>query len=170
MNPRWQVAVLTQNFRPPQVTTTSLNGYGDALSVNGMTLYMGAAFEKYWGGRNARDSFNVLYLKGKQLGGGACVGDKCLKTWHPLRASADAESNGFWEVITRRDGMRQWAYKGFALYTFSGDETPGQHRGQATYSFVELDGSPENLERTTWLGVIGKAAGGAGVYWNIAKP
>jgi len=169
-DPRWQVAVLTRNFRPPQVAVISLEGYGDVLSVDGMTLYMGTAFEKYWGGRSMRDSFKVLYSRGKRLGGGACVGDECLETWRPLPAAADAESNGFWEVITRRDGTPQWTYKGFALYSFPGDETPGQHRGQATYSFVELDGSPDNLERATWLAFIGSASGGAGVYWNIAKP
>ena len=169
-DPRWQVAVLTRNFRPPQVAITSLEGYGDVLSVDGMTLYMGTAFEKYWGGRSMRGSFKALYSRGKRLGAGACVGDECLETWRPLAAGADAESNGFWEVITRRDGTPQWAYKGFALYSFSGDEAPGQHRGQATYSFVELDGSPDNLERATWLAFIGSASGGAGVYWNIAKP
>ncbi len=169
-DPRWRVAVLTRNFRPPQVAVTSLEGYGDVLSIDGMSLYMGTAFEKYWGGRSMRDSFRVLYSRGKRLGGGACVGDECLETWRPFPAPADAESNGFWEVITRRDGSRQWAYKGFALYTFSGDEAPGQHRGQATYSFVELDESPANLERATWLAFVGSAGGGAGVYWNIAKP
>ncbi len=169
-DPRWQVTVLTRNFRPPQVAVTSLAGYGDVLSINGMTLYMGTAFEKYWGGRSMRDSFKVLYSRGKLLGGGACVGDECLETWRPVAAAADAESNGFWEVITRRDGTRQWAYRGFALYTFAGDEAPGQHRGQATYTFVKLDGSPENLERATWLAHIGSMSGGAGVYWNIAKP
>ena len=167
---RWSMAVLTENFRPPRVTVTALEGYGDALSVDGMTLYTGSAFEKYWGGRNLRDSFKNTYGRGKRLGGDACADADCLKSWRPFLASAKARSTGFWEVITRRDGNRQWAYKGYAVYTYAGDEAPGQNRGQATYAFATPDGTREEIERTVWLAELGKTYGGAGVYWNIAKP
>ena len=167
---RWTMAVLTENFRPPQVAVTALQGYGDALSVGGMTLYTGSAFEKYWGGRNLRDSFKNTYGRGKRLGGDACVDAECLETWRPFLASAKARSTGFWEVITRRDASRQWAYKGYAVYTHTADDAPGQNRGQATYAFATLDGTPEEIERAVWLAELGKTYGGAGVYWNIAKP
>ena len=167
---RWRMAVLTENFRPPRVAVTGLEGYGDALSLDGMTLYSGSAFEKYWGGRNLRASFKNAYIRGKQLGGAACGDAECLKLWRPFLAAADARSTGFWEVIARRDGRRQWAYKGYAVYTYAGDEAPGQNRGQATYAFAELDGSPDELERAVWLADLGKTYGGAGVYWNVAKP
>ena len=149
---------------------TALQGYGDALSVGGMTLYTGSAFEKYWGGRNLRDSFKNTYGRGKRLGGDACVDAECLETWRPFLASAKARSTGFWEVITRRDASRQWAYKGYAVYTHTADDAPGQNRGQATYAFATLDGTPEEIERAVWLAELGKTYGGAGVYWNIAKP
>ena len=167
---RWSMAVLTENFRPPGVTVTALEGYGDALSRDGMTLYSGSAFEKYWGGRNLRDSFKNAYDRGKRLGGDACANLGCLQEWRPFHASADARSTGFWEVITRGDGSRQWAYKGYAVYTYAGDEAPGQNRGQATYAFATLDGSPEEIERAVWLAELGQTYGGAGVYWNVAKP
>ena len=167
---RWSMAVLTENFRPPRVAVTALEGYGDALSLDGMTLYSGSAFEKYWGGRNLRDSFKNGYNRGKRLGGDACADDECLQTWRPFHAAADARSTGFWEVITRPDGSRQWAYKGYAVYTYAGDEAPGQNRGQATYAFATLDGSREEIERAVWLADLGKTYGGAGVYWNVAKP
>ncbi len=166
----WSLAVLTGNFRPPQVAVTALEGYGDALSLDGMTLYSGSAFEKYWGGRNLRDSFKNAYRRGKQLGGDACADAECLKAWRPFHAAADARSSGFWEVIPRRDGSRQWAYKGYAVYTYAGDEAPGQNRGQAIYAFATLDGSPEEIERAVWLAELGKTYGGAGIYWNVAKP
>ena len=167
---RWTMAVLTENFRPPGVAVAALEGYGDALSLDGMTLYTGSAFEKYWGGRNLRDSFKNAYDRGKRLGGNACADARCLTMWRPFRAAADARSTGFWEVFTRRDGSRQWAYKGYAVYTHAGDEAPGQNRGQATYAFATLDGSAEEIERAVWLAELGGAYGGAGVYWNIAKP
>ena len=167
---RWSMAVLTENFRPPRVAVTALEGYGDALSLDGMTLYSGSAFEKYWGGRNLRASFKNAYDRGKRLGGDACVDAECLTRWRPFHASAATRSTGFWEVITRPDGSRQWAYKGYAVYTYAGDEAPGQNRGQATYAFATLDGSREELERAVWLADLGKTYGGAGVYWNVAKP
>ena len=167
---RRTMAVLTENFRPPRVAVTALEGYGDALSLDGMTLYTGSAFEKYWGGRNLRDSFKNAYDRGKRLGGDACADAECLKLWRPFHASAAARSTGFWEVVTRRDGSRQWAYKGYAVYTYAGDEAPGQNRGQATYAFATLDGSPEEIERAVWLAELGRTYGGAGVYWNVAKP
>lgn len=167
---RWKVAVLMENFRPAQVAVTTLEGYGDVLSLNGMTLYAGSAFQKYWGGRNLRDSFKNAYNKGKKLGGDACADPECLQSWHPFVAPADAQSNGFWEAIRRPDGTKQWAYKGYALYLYMGDKAPGQNNGQATYAFAKLDGSDEDLARTTKLAEITKAAGGAGVYWNVAKP
>ena len=67
-------------------------------------------------------------------------------------------------------GTRQWAYKGYALYTYADDEAPGQNRGQATYTFAKLDGGPDDLERAAWLAELGETYGGAGVYWNVAKP
>ena len=166
----WSLAVVTENFRPPQAAVTALEGYGDTLSEGGMTLYTGSAFEKYWGGRNLRDSFKNLYARGRRLGGDACGDSECLQMWRPFHASDDARSTGFWEVITRRDGSRQWAYKGYAVYTHAGDEAPGQNRGQATYAFATLDGSPDELERAVWLADLGETYGGAGVYWNVAKP
>ena len=167
---RWHVAVITENFRPADVAVTALAAYGDVLSLKGMTLYAGSAFEKYWGGRNLRDSFKVAYFRGKRLGGDACADIECLQAWRPFRARADARSNGFWEIVARPDGINQWAYKGFALYTHVGDTAPGQNRGQGTYAFADLDGSSENLHRAATLADIGNAGGGAGVYWNIAKP
>ena len=167
---RWRMAALTESFRPPRVAVTALEGYGDALSIEGMTLYSGSAFQKYWGGRNLRDSFKNAWHRGRRLGGDACADDECLELWRPFPAPADARSTGFWEVVERGDGTRQWAYKGYALYTYADDEAPGQNRGQATYSFAKPDGGPDDIERAVWLAELGDTYGGAGVYWNVAKP
>ena len=170
VNDRWRVALLTQNFRPPEVAVNTLEGYGDAMSVRGLTLYTGSAFQKYWGGRNLRDSFKISYHRGKRLGGDACAEAACLKVWRPFEAAADAVSHGFWEVFTRSDGTGQWAYKGYAVYTHADDTAPGHNRGQATYAFASLEGNPEELSRAARLANLGSASGGAGVYWNVAKP
>ncbi|HEY4368929.1 MAG TPA: hypothetical protein VGN07_16965 [Steroidobacteraceae bacterium] len=167
---KWSVAAVSNNFQPMKVGITTLDGYGDVLSLNGMTLYGGYAFEKRWGGRNLRDTFTNAYYKGKKLGGAACATDQCLNTWHPFLAPANAQANGFWEPIKRADGTTQWAYKGYALYTYAGDKAPGQHNGQATYDFAKVEGVGFDFQRVSYLQEISKASGGVGVYWNIAKP
>lgn len=167
---RWHVAALTRNFAPPAVSVRTLAGYGDTMVVDGMTLYGGYAFGKRWGGRNLRDTFKDAYHKGKTLGGAACDDDQCLKSWQPFVAPANAQSSGFWEPIVRADGTRQWAYKGFAMYTFAGDTAPGEHRGQAVYDHKKPEGSESYLQKVAFYEKVGKASGGAGIYWNIAKP
>lgn len=167
---RWSVAVLSKNFQPSTVSVRTLEGYGDTMTVNGMTLYGGYAFGKRWGGRNLRDTFKDAYHKGKKLGGTACDDEQCLGSWKPFLASADAEYGGFWEVIPRADGTHQWAYKGFALYTYVSDAKPGDLLGHALYDFKKPEGSNAYLQKIAFYESVGKASGGAGIYWHIAKP
>jgi predicted lipoprotein with Yx(FWY)xxD motif len=169
LDKRWTVAKLTESFTPAKVGVASLEGYGDALIVDGMTLYGGYAFEKRWGGRNLRDTFTNAYYKGKRLGTAACVQAKCLSSWRPFMAPSNAQPQGFWEPLSRPDGSKQWAYKGYALYTYAGDAAPGQYYGQATYDFADL-GDGFDFKRVSYLQEISRASGGIGVYWNIAKP
>jgi predicted lipoprotein with Yx(FWY)xxD motif len=169
VDPRWSVAAVSENFHPAHVSVALFNGYGAALTLDGMTLYGGYPFEKRWGGRNLRDTFTNQYARGKRLGAAACL-DGCLKSWHPLLAPADATSNGLWEAVARPDGTRQWAYKGYALYTYAGDKAPGDHNGQAIYDFAKTEGDASDLKRTAFFADIAKADAGAGIYWNIAKP
>jgi len=165
-----QLALLKENFRPEGVAVTAPPAYGDILTLNGMTLYTGSAFEKYWGGRNLRGSFQVAYSKGKHLGGNACVSSQCLQSWRPFTAAADAKPSGFWELFTREDGSRQWAYKGFALYTHSYDEVPGHLRGHSLYDIADVDGDVDAFERSAMLARVSGTASGAAVYWSVAKP
>jgi predicted lipoprotein with Yx(FWY)xxD motif len=171
VDPKFHLAALTQDFTPPQVAVRTLNGYGDALAFNGMTLYGSYPFEKRWGGRNLRDNFShSAYYKGKQLGAAGCIDAACLQHWQPLRAPADAQADGFWEPIARPDGSKQWAYKGYALYTYAGDQVAGAHSGQATYDFHHPEGSYSYFKYAVFLADVARAPGGAGIYWNIAHP
>jgi predicted lipoprotein with Yx(FWY)xxD motif len=168
---RFEVAALTRDFRPQGVAVTSLEGYGDVMSVRGMTLYGGYPFEHRIGGRNQRDDFtHNSYKKGKELGPNACADAQCLTLWHPFLAPADAEPDGWWEPIARPDGSRQWAYKGYALYTYAGDKESGDHSGQAVYDFVPPDGGYPDFQRLMLFVNMTHVKAGAGVYWNIAKP
>ena len=99
------VPVLAQTAMPAKVADTSK---GKALvDSKGMTLYI---FDK--------DS----------TGKSACSGT-CATNWPPLMAAGDAKASGDWGVVTRDDGMKQWAYKGKPLYTWAKDTKPGDTTG-----------------------------------------
>lgn len=162
---RWTAAIVSENYRPRGVAVEPREGYGDALTVNGKTLYTGIAYEARWGGRNLRDNYRNAYYRGKKLGGNTCLG-QCLTAWQPFQPAAGETSNGFWEVITREDGSKQWAYKGYALYTYARDKMPGDMNGNDVYDIV-ADGTEDSYERAA---VLVEVNGRAGVYWHIAKP
>ena len=50
----------------------------------------------------------------------------CAQAWPPVLAAANAKPVGSWTIFTRKDGKRQWAYDGYALYTSSLDQRPGE--------------------------------------------
>lgn len=83
----------------------------DGLLVNaqGLTLY---TFD-----RDARNS-----------GRSSCNG-QCAVNWPPHLASASDRASGDYTIVVRDDGRRQWAYKGWPLYTWPEDQEPGDKYG-----------------------------------------
>jgi predicted lipoprotein with Yx(FWY)xxD motif len=55
--------------------------------------------------------------------------NSCEQYWPPLRPPAGFELSDKFSVIKRRDGSLQLAYDGRPLYTFAGDQKPGDTRG-----------------------------------------
>jgi hypothetical protein len=53
--------------------------------------------------------------------------------WHPVLAPADARAQGYWNVYDRADGTKQWAFQGYALWTFDGDQGPGDINGDDSW-------------------------------------
>ncbi|MBY0509724.1 MAG: hypothetical protein K2P94_06185 [Rhodospirillaceae bacterium] len=64
-------------------------------------------------------------------GAPSCGADACLHTWKPFAAPLLAVAIGDFTVINRPDGIRQWAFKGEPLYTWSGDVELGDARGRS---------------------------------------
>jgi predicted lipoprotein with Yx(FWY)xxD motif len=56
-------------------------------------------------------------------------GVSCTQVWPPVLALDDAVEVGKWSLAEREDGVRQWAYDGFALYTSHLDERAGDVLG-----------------------------------------
>ncbi len=169
-DPRWSIAVISEDSRPQGVSVRTLNGYGDVLSLNGMTLYGGHATDSRNGGYSLRGNYTFLYTQDKRLGAAACTDAPCLQAWHPFLAPADAQADGFWEAVARPDGSKQWAYKGSALYTYAGDGSPGDHNGQGLIDYARIEGSASELERALFFADFKEGRGSLGVYWSIAKP
>jgi predicted lipoprotein with Yx(FWY)xxD motif len=68
-----------------------------------------------------------------------CVEKPCLEQWSPVLAPHVARSIGEWDVITRDDGLKQWAYQGRPLFRYSGDVLFGEAAGHGVA--FDLDGN-----------------------------
>lgn len=53
----------------------------------------------------------------------------CLDVWPAVIADKDAKPIGKWTIVERKEGFRQWAYDGYAMYTSILDEQPGDVNG-----------------------------------------
>ncbi|MCK1354593.1 hypothetical protein IVB56_26970 [Bradyrhizobium sp. CW7] len=101
---------------PPKPATSPakviLTKQGPTLvDLNGMTLYY---YERDTTGKTSN-----------------CNG-KCVESWVPLPATADAKAVGDFTVINRNDGSKMWAYRYRPLYTSPADKASGEANGNAT--------------------------------------
>ena len=86
---------------------------------------------------------NTLYLFKKDSGTkSACTG-ACASAWPPLRASGkptvgSGVNASMVSTTPRSDGKPQVTYNGHPLYTFSGDQNPGDTSGQGVNAFGAL--------------------------------
>lgn len=112
-----ELAMSVMPTRPPMMIT-----------AKGLSVYTEARYHLQYGGRETRGGYHYDYDDAKAVGTQACMGE-CNRTWVPVLAAPGAQSGGFWEVMTRPDGKRQWAYKGSALYTYADDKMKGDIKG-----------------------------------------
>lgn len=80
-------------------------------------------------GRLIGSTGNTLYTFGKDTNGMSNCNGQCAANWPPLAVEANAKAMGDYTIITRSDGMRQWAYKGQPLYYFVKDTKPSDMSG-----------------------------------------
>eukprot|EP01032_Pedospumella_encystans_P027461 gene27461-31039_t len=82
---------------------------GALVGPNGMTLY---TFDKDTAGN------------GKSV----CNG-QCATNWPPFMAADGDKAAGDFSIVTRDDGKKQWAAKGWPLYYWIKDTKPGDKTG-----------------------------------------
>ena len=91
------------------VQSTDIGGQMVLTDANGMALY---TFDKDTNG------------DGKSV-----CNDDCAVKWPPLMADDTAQPEGDFTIVTRDDGTKMWAYKGWPLYYWYEDMAAGDTKG-----------------------------------------
>jgi len=160
-----EVALVNRHFMPAALKIENVPLLGPTMVTDkGMSVYTQTRYRTFYGGRSTRNGFWYTYADGKAVGTRGCV-DACLKMWKPVIAPRNAQGSGYWEVMARPDGTRQWAYKGAALYTYAEDKMPGQDNGNNRHEIIFGD-----VEGKTDLSLTGgdrRGASGSGFYWRL---
>ena len=86
-----------------------------------------------------------------------CIGE-CALAFKPLIAPWMASGLGDWSVVTRSDGSKQWAFRGQALYRYSGDVKPRETSGNGKNNFAAIVLEPP-APLPAWVTVLGGDAG-----------
>ena len=71
----------------------------------------------------------TLYTFDKDSAGKSACNGPCATNWPPALAVDDAKPMGPWTIVTRDDGLKQWAYNGKPVYAFAKDAKPGDTTG-----------------------------------------
>lgn len=86
------------------------------------------------GGVLADGKGRTLYVFKKDSPMQSACYDGCARAWPPFIASTNAKEEGDFSILNRKDGGRQWAFKGQPLYFYAGDTSPGEATGDGSGS------------------------------------
>jgi predicted lipoprotein with Yx(FWY)xxD motif len=111
-------------------------------------------------------------LSGEQNGNWICTSAACLAAWHPLTVSAHVApkgSVGSLGAVKRPGGMMQVTVNGMPLYTFAGDTSPGEDKGQGvkdvgTWNAVSSSGQPVTSAAVPAGSTSSSSSAGGGGY------
>lgn len=168
VDPRWSPALVVRyngasgaNIRPAHIT-------GHVLTTpDGKALYRQQVYYYSVSSHDLPRAVPYTPIVARAVGAKGCVG-KCTSEFVPFAAPADAQPEGFWNVLTRDDGSKQWAYNGYALYTYVGDKKPGDMRGLNIWDLSINDPSLGMVSDLTSLKI--NAEGMSAIFWTAAYP
>ena len=115
------------------------------------------------GAAHARGGTLGVYQEGLAVGITPCeIGNRseCEVSFKPVLAPGNAVPSGFWTLYARPDGRQQWAYQGYALYTYIGDKKPGDMIAKDKFDIIVNSSSQE----------AAPARFQAGLFWRISTP
>ena len=164
---KYQPVVLARLFVPEQASVRMDASRGPLIATaKGITLYRRDTSYHQPDGHGLPGSSPGDQAVGRAMGTRSCV-NECLKSYHPFVPAADALPSGFWDIVHREDdGSRQWAYKGFAAYTYVGDKKPGDKTANDTYDVLVADSNDVDVFAT---GVV-KNTDSAAMIWKYLEP
>ena len=76
----------------------------------------------------SRDGRTLYTFDKDSAGKSVCTGG-CLAAWPAFTVANPKLAGGDFSIVTRDDGVQQWAFKGKPLYFFAGDARPGDANG-----------------------------------------
>jgi predicted lipoprotein with Yx(FWY)xxD motif len=167
---RFRAALIVRFFMPSGATIRRTIELGNILVTRGgATLYQRdrVTTEELHQFRTDHGSPAL----GRLLGTSTCDSE-CTKTWRPFAAPAKALPSGYWDVLRRGDGTRQWAFKGFALYTYAADK-PGDLKGNRVYTLETVGGNAKHEAAAAADLRATEDVAGAGVgamFWHAVVP
>lgn len=98
-------------------------------------------------GEYTNDQRRTLYTYDRDpVGKSACVG-KCAEVWVPFPVGPQEVDGRDFVINTRESGERQWAVRGKATYTYSGDKADFDTRGSG------VDGAWRVLRNPDWISI-----------------
>jgi predicted lipoprotein with Yx(FWY)xxD motif len=71
----------------------------------------------------------TLYTFDKDSAGKSACNGPCAANWPPALVADDAKAMGPWTIVSRDDGLKQWAYNGKPVYAFAKDAKVGDKAG-----------------------------------------
>jgi predicted lipoprotein with Yx(FWY)xxD motif len=98
-----------------------------ALIVTATSALANPTVEKS-GMLTSRDG-RTLYTFDKDQSGKSNCNGACIAAWPAFTVANAALAGGNFSIITRDDGVAQWAFKGKPLYFFAGDAKSGDANG-----------------------------------------
>ncbi len=163
---KYQIAMVVSYFIPREASMRDDIARGPLVATaEGMTLYRRDTSFHQSNGHGLPKSTPGNQSVGRAMGTKSCDAT-CLKTWHPFLASASAQPSGYWDIYVRPDGSRQWAYKGFALYSYAGDKRPGDKTGNDIYDVLVADSADHNVYEQGPVNNPTMAA----MFWSYVEP
>ena len=169
-----QAATLYRYYRPTVIAVQNSVELGKVLSdaATGKTLYRRDAHQD-GRGHTLRHATTLRPDVGRDIGTKTfCPEAQCSADWSPYPAPASLTvPQGHWSFYTREDGARQLTYQGYALWTYKGDEAPGDINGNdiQDYLFSGIPSMPDALlDKFIETGTPWDSP--AGYYWAAMQP
>jgi predicted lipoprotein with Yx(FWY)xxD motif len=160
VDPKFHVALIERYFMPTNVAVKrNLRGFDMLTTADGRTLYAHDRYMYQVGGFSLKGGQKGIPAMGRAMGTLTCPTPACTDYWPPLKAPDDAKPSGYFTVVTRSDGSKQWAYGGYPLYSFVKDTKPGDAVGHDMFDIsIKLPPTPSPIDAVS------------GLYWREVMP